>query len=244
MKHRHSKTEVCKGLSLIIVPFVVYSIGLIPPIISLKFFFNLLDLNEILHLIVLSFILFFEFLFFFFSQVVTTAFFINILKLKYEEGVYELTLSDPTFFKFALFSALYLPLIKLLKLLCLEPLAFIYVKLLGAKIGKNVILVGRINDPCLTEIGDNSVIGGHSIISAHTGEDKLILKRVKIGKNCIVGGWAHIMPGVTMEDNSVLGARSLATKNMVLKSYKVYGGVPAREIKAKRKFHPRRENII
>jgi len=164
--------------------------------------------------------------------------------LKYEEGVYELTLRDKTFFKFVLFSAMYLPLIKLLRLFGLEPLATKYAKLLGAKIGKNVILAGRINDPCLTEIGDNSVIGGHSIISAHTGEDKLILKRVKIGKNCIVGGWAHIMPGVIMEDNSVLGARSLATKNKVLKSYKVYGGVPAREIKVKRKFHPRRENVI
>ncbi|MCD6571703.1 MAG: hypothetical protein J7K62_00340 [Thermoplasmata archaeon] len=164
--------------------------------------------------------------------------------MKYEEGIYELTLRDKTFFKFVLFSAMYLPLIKLLKLFGLEPLATKYAKLLGAKIGKNVILAGRINDPCLTEIGDNSVIGGHSIISAHTGEDKLILKRVKIGKNCIVGGWAHIMPGVIMEDNSVLGARSLATKNKVLKSHKVYGGVPAREIKTRRKFHPRRENVI
>jgi len=229
---------------VLIVPFIVYSIGLIPPVLSLKFFISLLNLDNVFHLVIFSFVLFFELLFFFVSEVLTTAFFINILKLKYEEGVYELTLRDKTFFKFVLFSAMYLPLIKLLRLFGLEPLATKYAKLLGAKIGKNVILAGRINDPCLTEIGDNSVIGGHSIISAHTGEDKLILKRVKIGKNCIVGGWAHIMPGVIMEDDAVLGARSLATKNKVLKSYKVYGGVPAREIKVKRKFHPRRENVI
>lgn len=229
---------------MLIVPFIVYSIGLIPPVLSLKFFISLLNLDNVFHLVIFSFVLFFELLFFFVSEVLTTAFFINILKLKYEEGVYELTLRDKTFFKFVLFSAMYLPLIKLLRLFGLEPLATKYAKLLGAKIGKNVILAGRINDPFLTEIGDNSVIGGHSIISAHTGEDKLILKRVKIGKNCIVGGWAHIMPGVIMEDDAVLGARSLATKNKVLKSYKVYGGVPAREIKVKRKFHPRRENVI
>ena len=244
MNQRYSKTGLYRGLLLIIVPFTVYSIGLIPPVLSLKFFINLLNLNNLFHLVIFSFVLFFELLFFFISEVLTTAFFINILKLKYEEGIYELTLRDKTFFKFVLFSAMYLPLIKLLKLFGLEPLATKYAKLLGAKIGKNAILAGRINDPCLTEIGDNSVIGGHSIISAHTGEDKLILKRVKIGKNCIVGGWAHIMPGVIMEDNSVLGARSLATKNKVLKSHKVYGGVPAREIKTRRKFHPRRENVI
>lgn len=140
-------------------------------------------------------------------------------------------MKDKMFYKFTLASLLYLPINKTLELLCLTPFCQIYGKLAGAKIGKNVLLVGRINDPCLTEIGDNCVIGGHSLISAHAGEKKLILKKVKIGNNCIVGGEAYIMPGVTMEDNSILGAKNLATKNQILEKGKIYGGVPAKEIK-------------
>ena len=139
-------------------------------------------------------------------------------------------MNDNTYLKLIIYSSLYLPLTKVIKLLCLEPFYRFYLILLGVKIGKNTILIGRINDPCLTEIGNNCVIGGHSIISAHAGEKKLFLKKVKIGNNCIVGGWAHIMPGVVMEDNSCLGARSLALKNQILSKGKMYGGVPAKKL--------------
>jgi acetyltransferase-like isoleucine patch superfamily enzyme len=38
------------------------------------------------------------------------------------------------------------------------------------------------------------------------------------------------MPGVTMEDNTVLGGKSLVTKNKTLKKGNMYGGVPAVKI--------------
>ena len=170
-----------------------------------------------------------------YSEILITACVTRLFKIIYGEGVYNLNLEDDTYFRFILFSTLYLPLTKFIKLLCLEPFYILYLKFLGAKIGKNTILMGRLNDPCLTEIGNNCVIGGHSIISAHAGEKKLILKKVKIGNNCMVGGWAHIMPGVIMQEGSKLGARSLALKNQVLMKGKMYGGIPAKEIKKRDK---------
>lgn len=107
-----------------------------------------------------------------------------------------------------------------------------YLSIIGAKISKNVFFGGRglIADPCVTEIGMNTLVGGGATILSHIGEDKLIVKKVKIGKNCLIGTESLVMPGVVMEDNSILGAKSLATKNQVLKKGKIYGGVPAREI--------------
>ena len=215
--------------------FFIYSIGLLPCIFTFKLFLSILDLSETLHLFLFAFILFFEFLLLIFSEIVITAFIIRVFRIRYDEGFFDMSLEDNTYFKFILFSSLYLPLAKLIKLLTMEPLYFLYLRFLGVKIGKNTILVGRLNDPCLIEIGDNCVIGGHSIISAHAGEKQLILKKVKIGNNCIVGGWAHIMPGVIMQDSSKLGARSLALKNQVLLKGKMYGGIPAKEIKRRDK---------
>ena len=226
-----SNVLILRGLSIVLIAFIVYSIWVLPSIISLKILFIFIDLSKISHLLLMPFVVVFEFFFVLLSEVIVTSLVINLFKLKYKEGVYDLNLKDKMFFRFTLASMLYLPINKTLELLCLTPFCQLYGKLAGAKIGENVLLVGRINDPCLTEIGDNCVIGGHSLISAHAGEKKLILKKVRIGNNCIVGGEAHIMPGVTMEEGSVLGAKSLATKNQVLEKGKIYGGVPAKEIK-------------
>jgi len=38
------------------------------------------------------------------------------------------------------------------------------------------------------------------------------------------------MPGVTIEDNVVVGAKSLITKNKRLEKGKIYAGVPAKEL--------------
>ena len=68
------------------------------------------------------------------------------------------------------------------------------------------------------------MIGGRALITGHLAEDKLIIKKVKIGKNCLIGGESFIMPGVIIEDNVVVGAKSLVTKNKKLEKGKVYVG--------------------
>ncbi|MCD6482023.1 MAG: acyltransferase [Thermoplasmata archaeon] len=115
----------------------------------------------------------------------------------------------------------------------LPPIKSFYLSLIGCRIGKNVFLAGEewISDPCVVEIGDNTMIGGRSLITGHLGEEKLIVRKVKIGKNCLIGGESFIMPGVEIEDNVVVAAKSLVTKGKKLKSGKIYAGIPAKELK-------------
>jgi hypothetical protein len=230
-KDNDSRSFILRGLSIAAVVFIFYSLGLIPVFLVGKIIFTFFNFGALLNLFIMPFFVVFIFFVFLLSEIIITSSMINLFNLKYEEGIYDLNLKDKMFYKFTVCSLTYLPLNMAMGLLSLTPLCQLQAKLMGAKIGKNVLLVGRINDPCLTEIGDNSVIGGLSIIAAHAGEQKLILKKVKIGNNCVVGGSAHIMPGVTMEDYSTLGAMGLATKNQVLEKGKKYGGIPAREIK-------------
>ena len=132
----------------------------------------------------------------------------------------------------ALYFALYYPAYKLLNIFVLPPIKSFFLSLIGCKIGKNVFLAGEewISDPCVIEIGDNAMIGGRALITGHLAEDKLIIKKIKIGKNCLIGGDSFIMPGVTVEDNVVVGAKSLVTKNKKLEKGKIYAGVPVKEL--------------
>jgi len=140
---------------------------------------------------------------------------------------------DNNTLKYTLYFALYYPTYRLMNIFILPPIKSFYLSLIGCRIGKNVFLAGEewISDPCVIEIGENTMIGGRSLITGHLAEDKLIVRKVKIGKNCLIGGESFIMPGAEMEDNVVVGAKSLVTKGKKLKSGKIYAGIPAREIK-------------
>jgi len=150
----------------------------------------------------------------------------------YEEGEYSKSLKDKRTFHFALYWILYRPTEKLLSTIFIPPLYSKYLSFIGAKIGKHVFFGGRntIADPCVTEIGEKTLIGGGATIMGHLGEEKLIIRKVTIGKNCLIGAETLIMPGVTMQDNVVLGGKSLVTKNKLLRKGKMYGGVPAEKI--------------
>ena len=56
---------------------------------------------------------------------------------------------------------------------------------------------------------------------------------VRIGKHCIVGAGAVVLPGTEMHDGSALGALSLARG--VLNGFMIYSGVPAKEVKSRRR---------
>lgn len=56
---------------------------------------------------------------------------------------------------------------------------------------------------------------------------------VHIGRHVIVGAGSIILPGVTLHDGSALGAMSLANRDC--EAFGIYGGSPARLIKARDK---------
>lgn len=70
------------------------------------------------------------------------------------------------------------------------------------------------------EIGDGAEFGpgvviatvGHPIDPAH--RPLMYAEKVTIGKNCWIGGAVTILPGVTIGDNTVIGAGSTVTKDI------------------------------
>lgn len=107
-------------------------------------------------------------------------------------------------------------------------------KVYGAKIGKNVkISWGTpVIDPQHLEIGDNTLIGGFTFITPHLEEKgRYIVEKIRIGSNCVIGGSCFISPGVVIEDNVVVGAKSFVPKNKVLPKNTVWGGVPVKKLK-------------
>lgn len=71
------------------------------------------------------------------------------------------------------------------------------------------------------EIGDNTIIASHSIITSQTHDktafnyrDTMILKPVRIGRRVWIGSGAIIMPGVTIGDGAIIGAGSVVTRDV------------------------------
>ena len=120
---------------------------------------------------------------------------------------------------------------------------------LFTKIGKNCFFNFNIVilDVCPVTIGDNVLFGPNvSIITAlHSllakereiyfdqekgyRTDREYGKPITIGNNCWFGSNVTILPGVTIEDNVVVGAGSVVTHN--LKSGAVYVGNPAKKLR-------------
>lgn len=227
-----SLMSIIRLVLIFLIPILAYSLAFFPLVIL--FYFSLKYLSvSIFHLLIFSFILVISYLLLVFSTIFSTAFFINVLNLKYEEGEYRKTLKEKMVFKYTLYFALYYPTYKLLNIFVLPPIKSFYLSLIGCKIGKNVFLAGEewISDPCMLEIGENTMIGGRALITGHIGEDRLIIKKTKIGKNCLIGGESFIMPGVLIEENVVIAAKNFVPKGKLLEKGKTYVGIPVKEVK-------------
>ena len=228
----YSPISIGRVFLLIIVTLLCYSCAFFLPVIFLYKVIQVLNFSYIFHLFIFSISLALSYLILVFSMMVSSTFFIRLLRVRYKEGDYVSTIKNKMSFKFILSYALYFPTYKTIGFLNMPPVKALFLKMIGCKIGKNVALSADewIFDPYVTEIGDNTTIGARSIISGHIGERHLIIKKVKIGKNVLIGGDCFIMPGAIIEDNVVLGAKSLVLKDQILQKGKFYAGIPAKEI--------------
>lgn len=129
-------------------------------------------------------------------------------------------------------------------------------KLFGAKIGKNVIIrpTAQITYPWKVSIGDYSwigdevvlyslgdiEIGSNSVISQrsyictgthdYTSDDfRIYSEKITIGNKCWLATDVYVAPGVTINNNTVVGARSSVFKD--LPEGKICLGSPAKPIK-------------
>lgn len=114
-----------------------------------------------------------------------------------------------------------------------------YARWLGVKVGNNcrLIHVSYSSEPYLITLGDHvsaSFVrfethdGGVWVLREENPEIDIV-KPIKVGNNVFIGYGAVILPGVTIADNVVIGARSVVTKDIPQNS--VVAGVPARVIK-------------
>ena len=115
----------------------------------------------------------------------------------------------------------------------LTPLASLFYRLMGAKLGSNVQINSKnCADLSLLEIGDNAVIGGHATVIGHSFErGRLILRKVIIGPNVVVGLNSVVLPGSILGKKSMLAAGAVLAKDMQVGDREIYFGVPARSIK-------------
>ncbi len=119
------------------------------------------------------------------------------------------------------------------------PLHPLFYRLLGAKIGRGVLINSTIISDCnLLSIGDFTVIGGDATVICHSYErGKLILAPVTIGHHVDIGLNSVILPGVTIGDNAVVAAGSIVTKGTTIPPQTIWAGIPARQIRDKSAKH-------
>ncbi|MBU1863860.1 MAG: acyltransferase [Candidatus Omnitrophica bacterium] len=90
------------------------------------------------------------------------------------------------------------------------------------------------------EIGDNTIIAAHAIITSQTHDTKAYLYKdtqvwqtVKIGERVWIGTGAIILPGITIGDGAIIGAGSVVTHDVEKDS--IVAGVPAQLLRYKEK---------
>jgi acetyltransferase-like isoleucine patch superfamily enzyme len=228
----HSK-PIGKSIFLLIVTFIIFSLGFFPSI-----FFGLILLyyfafNQLWQFLLLPFIAYFFLILFIVSQLMISGVIVRIFKIRYEPGEYQYSLKDKNSFRWMIICTIYTPGRKILEIFIIGRIKNIYYRLMGMKIGKNTLVGGAIKDPCVTEFGDNTTMGEYAVVYGHMHnyeKGTLTISPVKVGNNCIIGAGAIIMPGSIIEDNVVVAAGALVTKNQVLRKGKMYGGIPAKEI--------------
>lgn len=118
-----------------------------------------------------------------------------------------------------------------LRYLCGTPVLSLYYRLMGAKIGRGVILdTDAVGAYDLISIGDDSSVSSESQILAYTVKDGMVhFAPISIGKECFVGIHSTLAPGAIMEDGAILGDLSLLEEKAVAKAHCSYQGAPAIE---------------
>ncbi len=117
------------------------------------------------------------------------------------------------------------------------PLMGIYLRLMGAKIGRDVHIgtdAMAIYD--LLSIGDGSSINADSTLLGYTVEDGLLkIGAITIGKNCFVGARSTLRENTAMEDNSALEDLSLLSRGSRIPRGQTWLGSPAKPVRSEEK---------
>lgn len=100
----------------------------------------------------------------------------------------------------------YLVRYTVLEFLTPSPLNILFFKMMGMKIGKNVVInTSNISDPCLIRLDDYVTIGGSAFMMAHYGmKGYLIIDKLHIKQGAMIGLGAKLLGGVTIEERATV----------------------------------------
>ena len=112
------------------------------------------------------------------------------------------------------------------------PLYNVYLRLLGAKIGKNAVVEPLIFPLCtdLLTIGDDSIINKDVLIPTYHAQGNIIYTgSTNIGDNCYIGEGSVLEIETQMENETQLGYASYLAEGQSIPAGKNYHGSPAQE---------------
>jgi len=116
----------------------------------------------------------------------------------------------------------------------------------GMVLGRDVYLNdGFFLDPShchLITIEDAVVFGPGVKLFAHDASTKKVLGKTRIGlvhlkRNCFLGAGTTVLPGVTVGENSIVGAASVVTES--IPDNELWAGIPARRLMSVEDFRKR-----
>ncbi len=110
------------------------------------------------------------------------------------------------------------------------PLAGVYLRLMGAKVGKNVTFESLdVDCPDMVEIGDDCTFENSSWIRpAEVSHGELHIHRVRVGNGCLVGVRSGIAGGVEMHEGASLRDLSCVSTGSVVPRHEEWAGSPAK----------------
>lgn len=111
------------------------------------------------------------------------------------------------------------------------PLASIYLRMLGAKVGKNVNFESvEIDCPDMIQVGDDCSFENSSWIHAsEVTRGELIIRPIVVGNGCSVGVRAGLSGGSVLEDGVSLRDMTCATAGLTIPKGEEWAGSPARK---------------
>uniref|UniRef100_A0A0D3FWZ1 4-coumarate--CoA ligase n=1 Tax=Oryza barthii TaxID=65489 RepID=A0A0D3FWZ1_9ORYZ len=103
----------------------------------------------------------------------------------------------------------------------------VYLRLLGAKIGRHCSIraINPVANPELISVGDGVHLGDFcNIIPGFYSKGGFTSAEIKVQENTVVGSASLLLPGCVLQENVILGALSVAPENAVLRRGGVYVG--------------------
>jgi len=126
-----------------------------------------------------------------------------------------------------------LPRLSFLPFICTTPFINLFYRLMGMKMGDNVIInTTAIADPGLIEVGERVTFGGSCSVMAHYAQGGfMVIAPTKIGSGATIGLRAIIMGGVEIGEKAKVMAGSFVLPKTIIGPGEVGGGIPAVKLK-------------